>query len=638
MRIECNMEKEYLEIVKEWHPYKNGNLTWKEVTPGSHKRVWWKCAKGHEWESTIANRNQGYGCPYCSNQKVLPGYNDLSSKNPLLAREWNYERNGLLKPDDVTQGSSKKVWWKCVRGHEWEDSINHRSSGRGCPVCNRGLKTSFPEQAVFYYVSQMFDGVVNRYTDLGFELDIFIPHIRLGIEYDGGIYHQNEAKELRKISACRDNGINLIKIREPECRKIYDKEVKSFELKNHSTKELQRIIVDLVDYLKVTYNVEKELQVKVEEDNIKILQMIGVYERENSVSVKRPDLAEEWDYEKNGELLPTMIGGSSSQKVWWKCPRCKNSWRQSPNARRIIGSCPKCSRELVEVGVNDVVTKRSELIKEWDYIKNSLTPENYSNISNKEVWWVCSICNNNWKEAISKRNRKIRENGVARCPKCEENFKKRPQHGWMNRELEIIENSIASDYPMLIEEWDYEANGNIRPENVSFASTYRASWICPKGHKYVAIVNNRTTKNSGCPYCSNQKLLKGFNDFATTCKYATEEWMREKNLPDTPESIISGNKKYWWKCQVCGYEWNASASSRKYGSGCPNCAKENRRNQANKKVGQYSLETGELIKVYSSVKEAEKAINNKNIGSVCSGKRKSAGGYFTVVSGSGSLG
>jgi hypothetical protein len=58
-------------LAKEWHPKKNGNLAANKVTANSGKKVWWLCSKGHEWESTIANRNNGRGCPFCSGRKKM---------------------------------------------------------------------------------------------------------------------------------------------------------------------------------------------------------------------------------------------------------------------------------------------------------------------------------------------------------------------------------------------------------------------------------------------------------------------------------------------------------------------------------------------------------------------------------------
>ena len=122
-------------MAKEWNYEKNGNLKPEDFTASSGKKVWWKCSKGHEWETTISNRHRGTGCPVCSGNKVLSGYNDLMTVNPTLAAEWNYEKNNGLTPEDVMPNSGQKVWWKCSQGHEWQAIIQDRNKGRSCPEC-----------------------------------------------------------------------------------------------------------------------------------------------------------------------------------------------------------------------------------------------------------------------------------------------------------------------------------------------------------------------------------------------------------------------------------------------------------------------------------------------------------------------
>ena len=123
------------------------------ITPGSVKRLSWKCSKGHVWQTTPNSRtNNLSGCPYCSNKKVLSGFNDLKTKFPEIAKEadgWD--------PSNVIAGSHKKLAWKCIKGHQWISIVNSRvtQGGRGCPYCSnkkvlRGfndLKTKFPEIA-----------------------------------------------------------------------------------------------------------------------------------------------------------------------------------------------------------------------------------------------------------------------------------------------------------------------------------------------------------------------------------------------------------------------------------------------------------------------------------------------------------
>ena len=92
--------------------------------------------KNHSYKKRLVDKKNGGKCPVCCNQKVLKGYNDLTTTNPNLAKEWNFERNIQLLPTEITAGSKKKVWWKCSKcGYEWQAQISNRNHGTGCPVC-----------------------------------------------------------------------------------------------------------------------------------------------------------------------------------------------------------------------------------------------------------------------------------------------------------------------------------------------------------------------------------------------------------------------------------------------------------------------------------------------------------------------
>ncbi len=125
-------------LAAEWHPIRNGELLPDAITASSNKKVWWQCEKGHEWQAVVANRNNnGSGCPYCNGRKAITGINDLVTVAPQLAAQWHPTLNGNLHPEDVKAGSNKKVWWRCLNGHEWQAEIKGRSRGNGCPLCAR---------------------------------------------------------------------------------------------------------------------------------------------------------------------------------------------------------------------------------------------------------------------------------------------------------------------------------------------------------------------------------------------------------------------------------------------------------------------------------------------------------------------
>ena len=127
-------------IAKEWHPTLNSPLKPTMVAAFTRKKIWWKCEKGHEFETIVANRTSlGRGCPICSNQKILVGFNDLSTTHPHLLNEWDYDLN-IVAPESVFAGTRQKFWWKCLNeSHSYLASGDKRSNlnrSYSCPYCN----------------------------------------------------------------------------------------------------------------------------------------------------------------------------------------------------------------------------------------------------------------------------------------------------------------------------------------------------------------------------------------------------------------------------------------------------------------------------------------------------------------------
>lgn len=125
-------------LASEWDNEKNGELKPSDVLEGSHKYVWWKCQNGHSWRARILSRSRGAGCPVCTGKAVMSGVNDLATLFPDIAAQWDAERNGSLRPDQVTSFSNRKVWWLCPEGHVWHTAISNRTNAKkrtGYPVC-----------------------------------------------------------------------------------------------------------------------------------------------------------------------------------------------------------------------------------------------------------------------------------------------------------------------------------------------------------------------------------------------------------------------------------------------------------------------------------------------------------------------
>lgn len=124
------------ELIEEWDWEKNIGVAPDQITAGSGRKIWWKCANNHEWQSTINHRVKGRKCPYCTNRRIIPGYNDFASKYPELVKEWDYQKNKNLDPTKIAPHSGKKAWWVCKKcGYKWESVIASRAYGVGCPDC-----------------------------------------------------------------------------------------------------------------------------------------------------------------------------------------------------------------------------------------------------------------------------------------------------------------------------------------------------------------------------------------------------------------------------------------------------------------------------------------------------------------------
>ena len=536
------------ELAKQWHPTKNGKLTPQDVTKGSGKIVWWLDDCGHEYEKSVANKNSGQKCPYCNNTKVLIGFNDLATTNPELAKQWHPTKNKNLMPNNITARSIKRVWWKCdVCGHEWNTVLSVRVDRKsGCPKCNIEKSTSFPEQAIYYYCSKYFKAY-NRYIIKNLEVDIYLKDISTAIEYDGMYYHSSPEKkerDLKKNNILEKSSIKLYRIIEYNENKIVGNNI--YYKVDSSYKELPWAIKKLFKYLKIN-----SIDVNIDSDSNKIYESYISIVKANSIENKYPYLVKEWNYEKNGVLKPNMISSKSGKKVWWKCSK-GHEWQAAVSSRVKNHNCPYCYGRFAIKGVNDLKTTNPKLLAEWNYEKNNIKPEEVKASSHNTVWWKCSK-GHEWQARISHRT-----NGVG-CPYCK------------NKKVLKGYNDLETTDSELVKEWNYNKNSSLSPFEVTRGSRKKVWWICNKGHEWMSSIQNRAIMNHNCPYCSNQRVLIGYNDLATTNPKLVKEWNYNKNGKLKPTMVVCGsNKKVWWKCNK-GHEWEASIFERNKGTGCPLC-------------------------------------------------------------------
>ncbi len=89
-------------VAEEWDTEQN-DLSPSEVTAYCHYKAKWICRKcGYHWLAAVSSRSKGQGCPACAGQVVVPGRNDLESRFPNIAAEWDYEQNAPLTPSTIS--------------------------------------------------------------------------------------------------------------------------------------------------------------------------------------------------------------------------------------------------------------------------------------------------------------------------------------------------------------------------------------------------------------------------------------------------------------------------------------------------------------------------------------------------------
>ena len=182
-----------------------------------------------------------------------------------------------------------------------------------------------PELRVYCELKTIFPNTENRKKILGREVDIYIPDINLGIEYDGWYWHKDKVEMDKEKNRELESELFLLRVREDGLEKLSETDVllDKTEITLNSIKEILRFIRgnpllkaskferEIKDYLKredwvATYEFNK---IQFERNGL-------VYER--SISFLYPEIASQWHYEKNDPLTPEQFTPSSRKKVWWK--------------------------------------------------------------------------------------------------------------------------------------------------------------------------------------------------------------------------------------------------------------------------------------------------------------------------------
>ena len=246
-----------------------------------------------------------------------------------------------------------------------------------------------------------------------------------------------------------------------------------------------------------------------------------------------------------------MVTASSGKAVWWRCSY-GHSWRAIIANRNKGNGCPVCAGLKLVKGCNDLLTAFPNIAAEWDHDKNGgLLPEDFYYGSTKKAWWRCAK-GHSWYSQIRLRQK-------CGCPYCAGNL------------ADTGVNDLLTLYPNVASQWDFVRNGTLLPQNVTAHSSKKVWWLCDYDHSWQATVASRTGLGHGCPYCSNQAILPGYNDLKTIFPELITEWDYEKNGTLNPGELASfSHRKVWWKCKR-GHNWFCAISDRSSGNGCPIC-------------------------------------------------------------------
>ena len=451
------------DLVAQWHPTKNGNLSPDTVSSRSHKRVWWiysfknlRTGKLYtfEWQEIIANRVRGKECPYFSKNKVTPGINDIETIRPDLAAQWHPTKNGNLSPDLVAAVSEKMAWWiqpyddPATGKHfdfEWRAKIRDRVlKNSGCPFLSgnkvwpgfNDLATVCPEIAVQWHPTK------------------------------------NGSLTPAEVSAGSNRKVWwLYPYDDPFSGKHFD-----FEW---------RAIVNL----------------RTRKRRCPFLSGKSVWPGFNDLATVCPEIAVQWHPTKNGSLTPAEVSAGSNRKVWWLYPyddpgtgkHFDFEWQQTVKCRTREASseCPFLSHQKLWRGFNDLATMSPDVAAQWHPTKNgNISPQDVMARSMKIVWWYFSYDDPfsgqhfdfEWFDSVFNRV----QNPI--CPYL------------INRKVWPGYNDLQNCFPEIATDWHPEKNRTTPDKIMKYSNSY-VWWKCKHGHEWRTTVVARTRQGRGCPEC-----------------------------------------------------------------------------------------------------------------------------------------
>lgn len=570
-----NLTISHPEIAALWHPSKNGTRKPDSFLSRSNEVVWWRCVKGHEWQSRVEHLTRGLGCPYCSGHRPSQESN-LQTDFPGIALRWHPTRNGELKPSQIRPGSDKVVWWVCPEcGHEWRARVANQTKqrGSGCPVCQRkSIAAGNRERGLMRSGSlgERFPSIAEEWHPT--RNGGLSPHMVSAHSGDQVWWRCYRGHEWQVSVNQRTRGFGTWC---PKCNPQVSKlEVAVFC-------ELLSIFEDAewqarLDGVECDILV-KSLRLAVEvdgfpwhRDHAERDQVKNRFLEERGLSVirlrdRRLGRISQQDILYDGHsphlaviirLLKGLIGHGLVPKhieEMLVAYISDNRLQNDDQFRAIVAQLPQPPYE------SSIAHLHPALVRQWNALRNDpMGPSLFTAGSGQVVWWKCPQ-GHEWKASISDR---VKGRG---CPTCGQTSKAAKYR----RNAVAKKGPLAVSHPQLASDWHKTMNGTLTPYDRSGGSSDKVWWQCEEGHEWQAIIKSRA-KGNGCPYCSHY-LAAPETCLASVNPELSSEWNSVRNGGLTPCDLLpNSNRRVWWQCEI-GHEWQARVCDRNRGGGCPTC-------------------------------------------------------------------
>lgn len=552
-----SLKAKFPEIIeKEWDFEKN-TIDPDTIPPTYRKKIWWICPNGHSYESLPSNKvyHTGGDCPYCSSQKLCRE-TSLGYLNPELAKEWHPTKNGNITPFDIFANTNQFIWWLCpICGHEWKAKGSNRNAGkRGCPRCANCRNSSVPEQLLFRTVKKYYPDAINRHRIEKDEIDVFVPSLNIGFEYDGQRFHNKKKlpKDIAKTKRLIDNGVKLYRFREEDCPDIREPGCTVIKVKYAPEYE------DLEAKLKLLLDAISSKDIKVdfasEINDVRATLDCLPYEKSFAASEEQKRKAgitpvALWDYEANAPLTPEMVTPFSDKVVNWICPAASShKWRSPVKSISLGYGCSRCAKRY-QYTTEEWITEARK-VHGGKYLYHLVK---YIN-SNTKVDIVCPI-HGVFSQAPSEH---LAGKGCVYCAH---------QKFHPSESLAILRPDIAA-------EWDYELNRNsgFTPETIGLDTKRKFYWHCNNGysHSYLATIAFRCSRNSGCAICHGKQVSPD-TSLAVLNPALAAEWCAENDK--TPSEVtLKSDYEALWKCPNPNHPpYRQKVEVRSRGVGCVYC-------------------------------------------------------------------